>query len=90
MRTHFSYELQYDASSPKTQGRPSEVMASLESSMATTLKLIDPGATVTVSNSRKGNSNKFLEIVAKASDQQIGAVVKTFCADNNVTVSLLE
>ena len=88
-KTNFSFELQY-TTLPMTQGKPDVVMLALESSLKSLLASIDDRASVTVSNSHKGNANKLLEIVATASDVQIKEVLRRFCEQNGVTVNAME
>jgi len=88
-KTNFSFELQYVAPA-LSQGKSDEVMLALESSLLEFLRPIDDRASVTVSNSHKGNANKLLEITCTASDVQIADILTRFCEQQGVKVNAME
>lgn len=87
-KTNFSFEVQYTAGSAETG--PDGVMASLGPSLQKAFATTDPAATVAVSDSHKGSSNKIIELVTTLQDAEIADILKAFSGQHGVTVSALE
>lgn len=93
MKTRFSFEVQYPAPT-EAAGKPAAphdtVMDTLESSLKTLLQAQDKAATVTVSDSHKGNDNKLVELVSTLQDEQLEKLLADFSAQHGLTINALE
>lgn len=89
-KTNFSFEVQYLASSDRSQDHLTEVMATLEPSLLQLFTAQDGKASVVVSNSHKGSSNKIVELTTSLKDSQVVEILQAFAEQNGVAVSALE
>ena len=87
-KTNFSFEVQYTADSAQTGA--DGVMASLGPSLQKVFAATDPSATVAVSDSHKGDSNKLIELTTTLQDAEIANILQAFSGQHGVTVSALE
>jgi hypothetical protein len=90
MKTNFSFDVQYSATSDSTQAQRDEVMDSLGPTLQKLLAAQDKAATVMVSESHKGNGNKLVELTTTLADAQIAEILKAFSAQHGVVVAALE
>jgi len=88
--THFSFEVQYAQGSRAAKGERDALMASLGPTLQKLFAADDPSATVTVSDSHKGDGNKIIELVTTLQDGAIAGILQTFSGRHGVTVSALE
>jgi len=89
-KTNFSFEVQYAQGSSAGKAEREGVMASLGSSLQKLFAANDPSATVTVSDSHRGDDNKLVELVTTLQDGEIAGVLQAFSDQHGVTVSALE
>ena len=89
-KTHFSFEFQYTDASQATQAERDKVMASLGPTLQALFATGDAAATVEVSDSHKGSSNKIVELLTTLEDTQIGEILKRFCEQHAIAFSALE
>ena len=90
MKTNFSFDVQYAATSDSTQAQRDEVMGSLGSTLQAMLARQDKAATVMVSDSHKGEGNKLVELTTTLADAQIAEIVKAFSAQHGVVIAAFE
>ena len=90
MKTNFSFEVQFAAGSPSTQVQRDEVMASLGPGLQALLAAHDRAATVTVSDSHKGQGHKLVELTTTLGDTEIAQILQGFSAHHGVVVNALE
>jgi hypothetical protein len=89
-KTNFSFEVQYVEGTAAGKDERDGVMASLGPSLQKLFAAGDPAATVTVSDSHKGEGNKLVELVTTLDDGQIAGILQAFSGRHGVTVSALE
>lgn len=90
MKTNFSFDVQYAAGSQSTQAQRDEVMNSLAPSLQALLAEQDKAASVTVSDSHRGDGNKLVELTTTVGDAAIAEILKAFSARHGVLVTALE
>lgn len=90
IKTNFSFELYYTASSTSTQAQRDQVIHTLEPSLNALFTASDSAAKVAVSDSQKGGNNKIVELVTTLQDTQIAEIFKSFCDANGLAVAALE
>ena len=90
VKTNFSFELYYPAQSASTAAQRHEVMRALGPSLQALLALQDSAATVTVSDSHKGDDNKIVELVTSLQDAPIAEILKGFCDARGLSMTLVE
>ena len=90
MATHFSYDVQFPAHSETPKAERDEIMASLSPSLQGLLSLNDPDATVTDSESHKGEGHRIVELETMLDDEQVGTAMKAFARQYGVAVNALE
>lgn len=90
MKTNFSFDVQYPATSRSTQAQRDEVMDSLGPTLQALLAGQDKAATVTVSDSHRGEGNKLVELTTTLGDARIAEILKAFSARHGVEVSAFE
>jgi hypothetical protein len=89
-KTNFSFEVQYVEGTAAGKDERDGVMASLGPLLQKLFAANDPSATVTVSESHKGDGNRIIELVTTLQDAQIAGVLQAFSSQHGVTVSALE
>ncbi len=89
-KTNFSFEVQYAAQSGAAQDERDGLMGSLGPSLQKLFAADDPSATVTVSDSHKGDGNKIIELTTTLLDPQVAATLQAFSKQHGVAVSALE
>jgi hypothetical protein len=89
-KTNFSFEVQYAARSGAAQDERDGLMGSLGPSLQKLFAADDPSATVTVSDSHKGDGNKIIELTTTLQDPQVAATLQAFSKQHGVAVSALE
>lgn len=93
MKTRFSFEVQYPVPTEGT-GKPAAprdtIMGTLESSLKTLLQAQDQTATVTVSDSHKGDNNKLVELVTTLQDEQLEKLLGDFSGQHGLSINALE
>lgn len=90
MKTNFSFDIQYAATLHSTQAQRDAVMDALGPTLQTLLTEHDKAATVTVSDSHKGEGNKLVELSTTLDDARIAAILQAFSAHHGVLVSAFE
>ncbi len=90
MKTNFSFDVQYAATSDSTQAQRDEVMESLGPSLQAMLAGQDKAASVMVSDSHKGEGNKLVELTTTLADAQIAEILKTFSEQHGVVIAAFE
>ena len=90
LTTHFSFEVQYAQDSGAAKGERDALMASLGPTLQKLFAVDDPSATVTVSDSHKGDGNRIIELVTTLQDAEIAGILQTFSGRHGVSVSALE
>jgi hypothetical protein len=90
MKTNYSFELQYNASSASTQAQRDDVMGTLGPLLQQRLATEDSSARVLVSDSHKGADHKLVELVTTLQDAQIARILKAFAGQYGVNVNALE
>ncbi len=90
MKTHFSFELYFSAQSTSTPAQRDAVMHTLEPTLRSLLASQDSAATVTVSESHKGEDNKIVEFITTLSDAQIAAILQDFSRQHDLLVAIVE
>jgi len=90
LKTNFSFEVQYTEESGAGKKEREGVMAALGPSLQKLLAASDPSATVTVSDSQKGDSNKLVELVTTLQDAEVTGMLQAFSRQHGVSVSALE
>lgn len=99
MKTNFSFEVQYAApfatgsgqvAAGATPAQREDVMRRLQTLLQAQFEPLDAAATVQVSDSQRGASNKIVELVTTLHDEQIASVLKRFCDTHGVTITALE
>ncbi len=90
MKTNFSFDIQYAATSHSTQAERDAVMASLGPTLQALLREQDQAATVVVSDSHKGSDNKLVELTTTLGDAQIAQILKAFSARHGVLVTTFD
>ncbi len=90
LKTNFSFELQFSATSNASQPQRQAVMDSLQTSLQTAFAAGDPAATVLVSRSRKGGYNRIAELVTTLQDAGITNILEAFSAQHGLTITALE
>lgn len=66
------------------------MMGSLGPSLQRLFAADDPSATVTVSDSHKGEGNKIIELTTTLQDPQVATTLQAFSKQHGVAVSALE
>jgi hypothetical protein len=99
MKTNFSFDVHYSASSGRAPGHVAagatpaqreDVMRRLQALLQAQFEPLDAGATVQATDSQRGASHKIVELVTTLPDDQIATVLKAFCETHGVTISALE
>jgi hypothetical protein len=90
MKTNYSFEVQYNASSGSTQSQRDEVMGTLGPLLQQRLATEDGSARVLVSDSHKGGDHKLVELVTTLQDAQIARILKAFAEQFGVSVNAFE
>lgn len=90
MKTNFSFDIQYAATSHSTQAERDAVMTSLGPTLQALLREQDQAATVVVSDSHKGSDNKLVELTTTLGDAQIAQILKAFSARHGVLVTTFD
>ena len=90
MKTNFSFDIQYSAASQSTRAQRDELMDSLAPVLQALLAAQDKAATVTVSDSHRGDGNKLVELTTTLGDAGIADILKAFAARHGVVVTALE
>ena len=88
--THFSFEVQYAEGTSVPREERDALMGSLGPSLQKLFAADDPSATVTVSDSHKGDGNKIIELVTTLQDGEIAGILQAFSGRHGVKVSALE
>ncbi len=65
-------------------------MRDLQTLLQAQFVALDPAATVQVSDSHKGGSNKIVELVTTLQDDQIAGALKVFCDAHGVHITAVE
>lgn len=90
MATHFSYDVQFPAHSETPQAEREDIMASLSPSLEGLLSINDPAATVTDTESHKGEGHRIVELTTTLNDEQVGFAMKAFSRQHGLAVNALE
>jgi hypothetical protein len=90
MKTHYSFEVQYDANSTRSQTQRDEVMGRLEPWLRQYLLAEDGDARVVISDSHKGAGHKLVELVTTLQDAQIARILQAFSKQYGVNVNAFE
>ena len=89
-KANYSFDVQYPANSNSTEVQRNEVMSTLGPALQQLLAVNDGAATVVVSDSHKGSSNKIVELTTTLLDAQIAEILQAFSVRLGVTVTALE
>lgn len=90
MTTNFSYNVQFSEQNDTPSAEREEVMSTLADSLQGLLAVNDPAATVTDSESQKGEGHKIIELTTALDDEQVGAALKVFSKQHGLSISALE
>lgn len=90
MPTNFSYNVQFSEQNDTPAAEREEVLNSLADSLQGLLAVNDPDATVTDSESQKGEGHKIIELTTALDDEQVGAALKVFSKQHGLSISALE
>ena len=90
MKTNFSFDIQYPAGSQSTEAQRDELMDSLAPVLQALLAAQDKAATVTVSDSHRGDGNKLVELTTTLGDAEIANILKAFSARHGVVVTAFD
>ena len=90
MSTHFSYDVQFPAHSELPPAERDEILASLSPSLQGLLSINDPDASVTDSESHKGEGHRIVELTTTLDDEQVGSAMKAFSKQYGLAVNALE
>lgn len=90
MKTNFSFDIQYAASSRSSQAERDQVMANIGQTLQDLLREQDQNATVAVSDSHRGQNNKLVELTSTLGDAQIAQILKSFSAQHDVLVTTFD
>ena len=90
MATNFSYDVKFSEQNDTPVEDRKEVMDSLSDSLQGLLAVNDPDATVTDSDSPKGEDHKVIELTTTLDDEQVGAALKVFSKQHGLSISALE
>lgn len=90
MTTHFSYNVQFSEHNDIPAAEREEVFGTLADSLQGLLAVNDPAATVTDSESQKGQGHKIIELTTALDDEQVGAALKVFAKQHSLSISALE
>lgn len=90
MTTHFSYNVQFSEHNDTPAAEREAVMGTLAESLQGLLAVNDPAATVTDSDSQKGEGHKIIELTTALDDEQVGAALKVFSKQHGLSISALE
>ena len=90
MATHFSYDVQFPAHSETPQAERADIRASLSPSLEGLLSINDPAATVTDTESHKGEGHRIVELTTTLNDEQVGSAMKAFSRQHGLAVNALE
>lgn len=89
-KINYSFDVQYPADSDRSEAQRSQIMGRLGPALQQLLAVNDSAATVLVSDSHKGSSNKLVELTTTLLDAQITEVLQAFSSRHGVTVTALE
>lgn len=90
MTTNFSYDVQFSEQNDTPASEREAVLGSLADSLQGLLAVNDPAATVTASESQKGEGHKIIELTTELDNEQVGAALKVFSKQHGLSISPLE
>ena len=90
MTTNFSYDVQFSEQNDTPVDERKAVLSSLADSLQGLLAVNDPAATVTDSESQKGEGHKIIELTTALDNEQVGAALKVFSKQHGLSISALE
>jgi len=89
-QTHYSFEVQYPAHASSPKAQRDELMAALGLSLQQLAAVQDSTASVTVSDSHKGEDHKLVELTTHLQNPQMNDILQTFSQRHGVIVTPLE
>ena len=89
-QTHYSFEVHYPAHASSPKAQRDELMAALGLSLQQLVAAQDSSASVTVSDSHKGDDHKLVELTTHLPNPQMSDILQTFSQRHGVIVTALE